>query len=187
MKRCPRCGVVYPPDEAAAFFTLNGSEHSTTRRRRICQGCEVTARTQAKLRCRSVLKAADTRRRHAKKWIDRGDVRNVRDFGRRFGWEIKQMAHDIDHAHRNGCPYCFQLFSTMPHGLADVTLDIVDPEDEPDYRTNTRWVCQSCNREKARTPPALWGAKCRAWARWRAEHAADWPQGSLFRDWEESA
>jgi hypothetical protein len=55
----------------------------------------------------------------------------------------------------------------MPHGLGDVTLDIVDPANEPFYKTNVRWVCATCNRAKSRTPPDEWAEKLAAWEEWR--------------------
>jgi hypothetical protein len=54
----------------------------------------------------------------------------------------------------------------MGHGLADITLDVIDPAAAPYYGTNTKWACQTCNREKGTTPPALWGAKLNAWRQW---------------------
>jgi len=89
------------------------------------------------------------------------------DLRHRYGWDIDRMAHDLLHTHENTCPYCWQPFSEMEHGLADVTLDVVDPDAEPHYRTNTRWCCASCNREKGRTPPHDWAVKLACWERWR--------------------
>jgi hypothetical protein len=59
----------------------------------------------------------------------------------------------------------------MSHGLSDITLDICDPTIEPYYMTNTKWVCQTCNREKARTPPDKWGAKLVYWKQWAQQQA----------------
>jgi hypothetical protein len=57
----------------------------------------------------------------------------------------------------------------MGHGLADLTLDIIDPTKDPYYSTNVKWVCATCNKEKQRTPPEHWGAKLVAWQMWREQ------------------
>jgi DNA-directed RNA polymerase subunit RPC12/RpoP len=82
------------------------------------------------------------------------------------------MIHDAQHSYDNSCTYCGHMFKDMGHGLADITLDIVDPSQPPYYAVNVRWVCATCNREKSRTPPALWGARRACWELWtrRTKH-----------------
>jgi hypothetical protein len=73
-------------------------------------------------------------------------------------------------ARRNTCAYCWEKYERMGHGLSDITLDVIDREREPYYRTNTRWCCQTCNREKASLPPWLWERRLIVWPlymRWR--------------------
>jgi hypothetical protein len=93
-------------------------------------------------------------------------------FAIQYGWKVDQMAHDIEHAHKNGCPYCHRSFSEMGGGLSDVSLDIWDPQKQPFYALNTRWVCRTCNKEKQRTPPELFGEVRMSWERWERHQTA---------------
>ena len=90
------------------------------------------------------------------------------------------MTHDIRHAYENTCPYCWQPFEDMAHGLADLTADIIDPRREPYYRTNVRWCCMTCNREKQKTDPDLWEKKLEMWARWRVNQTTQPEQLTFF-------
>jgi hypothetical protein len=123
----------------------------------VCIGCLQTERDNLKRYNRPKAKARNTFYRHADKFIKEGLAGSREDFAQRFDWSVKQMAHDIEHTYKNGCPYCRQFFSEMGHGLSDLTLDIIDPEKPPYYTTNVKWVCSTCNKEKQRTPPEYWG------------------------------
>lgn len=159
MKQCKKCGGSYPE----VFFRVNretwrGANHRTSS---ICIGCELTSRTTRKCSNRTLEKAIKAIGHHALKY---GMKRS--DFREQYGWDSKQMAHDIEHAMLNGCPYCFRPFSEMAHGLADLSIDIIDRSKPPYYSTNTKWVCVTCNAEKQHMPPELWEQKKRAWAEW---------------------
>lgn len=186
IRRCKRCHTPYEGLEVEAFFRRTSSTHRSMRMA-VCIGCELTARTRRKQENRPLEKARRTLHHHADKYVLAGSATSRDDFARRYGWKLEQMAHDIEHAMGNGCPYCWQAFAEMEHGLADCTLDIVNPGQLPYYRTNIRWCCKTCNTEKARTPPDLWGAKLQAWERWRQWTANPYPPDSLFGDWSESA
>jgi len=161
--------------------------------RSTCIGCELTARTDKTRESRERDKARRAVRTHFEKyrrehreqgkypWM--AGITSQGEFAQRFGWDVAQMAHDIEHAHKNGCPYCRQSFAEMAHGLADVSFDVIDPSKPPYYRTNVRPCCLTCNREKNRTAPDLWGAKLQAWERWRRWTATEFPPDSLFGDW----
>jgi len=168
-KTCRRCGLTYEPAEA--FFRQNLNHRGKLGNYRylksVCIGCETTARTERKRRNRPREKARRTWHHHADKYIKLGMAKSRDDFAKRYGWDLDQMAHDIEHASANGCPYCHQLFAEMVHGLADITLDIINPDMPPYYESNVRWVCMTCNREKKKTPPDLWGAKLQCWKKWR--------------------
>lgn len=160
-RTCTKCGGTY----SEVFFGRDDSVKSSKRNR--CIGCELTGRTTTKQRNRPLSKAQSAIRTHTPKLTARGFIASVDDLIKRFGWNPHEMAHDIEHAFKNGCPYCCVPFATMPHGLGDVTLDIVDPSKPPHYKTNVRWVCATCNRAKSKTPPDVWAAKLAAWAEWR--------------------
>lgn len=180
-RRCARCGQTF--DES--FFRRNaGSNCSPQRARRyVCRGCEQTRRDEIKGRNRPRSKAHGAIRTHADKYIRLGLVQTKAEFCERFGWDVAQMEHDIEHAAGNGCPYCRKQFSSMAHGLADVTVDIVDPQALPYYRTNARWVCSTCNKAKHDTPPEEWARTLENWAKWEraqgADSVPDHPNGTI--------
>lgn len=169
IKTCKKCGQTYQPAEA--FFRSNRKLGNSRYLKKICIGCELSARTERKQLNRPREKARRTWHSHADKYIKRGIAQDRADFADRFGWDLDQIAHDIEHAASNGCPYCHRPFAEMAHGWADITLDIVNPALPPYYETNARWVCMTCNREKQKTAPDLWGAKLQCWKQWR-EHQA---------------
>lgn len=183
-RRCRRCHCPFYESEVDAFFRRTSTQRSLrTQRMAVCIGCELTARTDAKVENRWRVKAKRTFDHHVAKFVAAGVAPDRLTFVERFGWDVDQMAHDAEHAHSNGCPYCFRPFAEMANGPRDVTLDIVDPEAKPYYQTNVRWCCATCNTEKQRTPPELWGAKLAAWRRWRKWTASEYPPDSLFGDW----
>jgi hypothetical protein len=177
--RCGRCQTLYDDAEERVFFRLDRGFVSCTKRRRqaVCIGCQITRRTERARARRALTKATDTLHRHAT------DLLVVpAEFARRYGWDVKRMAHDIEDVFASRCPYCDDAFADMEHGLADVSLDIVNPSLEPYYTTNTRWVCVSCNREKQGLSPEDWAIKLRAWAKWRANRCRPFNADSLFAD-----
>lgn len=162
---CERCGEWYTED---VFFEKEHVRKNSYARRSICTGCRETARTDEKVNGNRALKKAQSAiGTHTPKLMGRGFIKSKQELIERYGWNDKQMAHDIEHAFGNGCPYCFQSFASMPHGMGDVTLDIVDRDKPPYYRTNVRWVCTTCNRAKSKTDPGLWAEKLAMWDRWR--------------------
>lgn len=186
-RRCIRCGTTYPGLEAEAMFRLNphdrrrrGQVHLSTTRKATCIACELTERTRRNAANRWLAKANASIAHHARRLgIPRERLRTD------FGWKPELIAHDLEHAYANCCGYCDGRYDEMANGLADLTLDIVNPEDPPYYRTNVSPCCLTCNREKGRTPPHLFAAKRTGWERWRRNHAA-WPEDSLFGDWNNS-
>lgn len=167
-RRCAKCGETYTEE----FFrqTRCGKyEGHKSLRRPVCRGCELTARTEAKERNRFVIKAATAITHHAHTMVRQGKIASRRDLVEVYGWNQQQMAHDIEHAYGNGCPYCRRPFKSMPDGLGGlggVTLDIIDPSLPPYYRTNARWVCMTCNREKNRLAPDQFETNLQCWQRW---------------------
>ena len=159
MKRCKRCDIEY--DEEVFFRRKNDARrlHISSRTHDVCIRCEQTARDVEKSRDRWASKARDSIRRHAAKYeIDVGT------FVDRFGWETEVVRHGFEHAYTNGCPYCHRPYAGMGHGLYDITIDICDPRSAPHFETNTKFCCQTCNREKGTMPPDLWARKLRCWA-----------------------
>lgn len=153
-RRCTRCGTTYPEHlvEGAFRVGLRVSRDASklTRRynRQTCRPCEQTRRDQLKIRDRWTVKARDVIRRHAARFgIDKNDL------VQRYGWETERLAHDAEFQYGNGCNYCGHQYREMGHGLGDITLDVVDRDKPPYYRTNTKWCCQTCNRKKGVMEP----------------------------------
>lgn len=171
-KQCADCGESYPEQVffRRAHAALNAS--SARRYHPICIGCEQTARDEMKRQeGRWNLKARDTLRRHTKKFIRLGIATNMAEFVEQFGWNVERIARDFQRAYESRCGYCDRPFGDMGHGLSDITLDIVNPDEPPFYTTNTRLVCQTCNRQKGCTPPHLWAQKLLCWAKWKVRQA----------------
>jgi hypothetical protein len=161
-KRCDRCGGEYD----VRFFRRAHApyEYGASGTHPVCMGCEQTQRDSRKQQSngRWAVKIRDTIRRHAARLN-----LTVTQLQQEFGWTVDRMMHEAQHAYANGCSYCGASFAAMGHGLHDLTLDIVNPQDPPYYITNTRWVCQTCNRQKSKTSAKDWSAKRAAWDVWR--------------------
>ncbi len=68
----------------------------------------------------------------------------------------------------------------MGHGLADLTLDIQDPTRPPHYCTNTKWCCQTCNRDKGPMSPEEFEAQRQISKLWKLPKTEPPEQGMLF-------
>ncbi len=177
--QCIKCHRWYTD----AFFALSspGNFDQKSYRRLRCIGCMQTQRDKTKQDGqRLLMKARSAFHKHAAKFKSIGVITEAQDLASTFGWNVAQMAHDIAHAVQNGCPYCYRPFASMANGLGDVSLDVVDPEALPYYRTNTRWVCRTCNNAKAKTKPALFAEKLANWDEWRRGQADDPFAGTLL-------
>jgi hypothetical protein len=178
-RRCNRCGTDYRGHLVEYTFRLDASSRQphTTRRKTICRPCERTGRDTKKRGNRWKVKASDTIRRHAGRLgIDKADLIT------RYGWAPDRMAHEAEHAYENGCNYCGGRFADMGHGLADITLDVIDRDRPPYYLTNTKWCCQTCNRKKGVLSPDEFEADRQMWAAWeRARKLAEEDPGSAGR------
>jgi hypothetical protein len=98
-------------------------------------------------------KAKDCIRSHATK-----AGLSIDNFCLTYRWSIKQLAKDFADALYGKCPYGHEQFSTL---LYDLTIDIMNPNEPPDYGLNTRIVCRRCNCEKG-------GKTLAEYARWKA-------------------
>jgi hypothetical protein len=165
--------------DAEAFFRLTSESRPgrlrTRNRRLVCIGCEIDRRTERVRADRWMEKARTTLAHHAQAWslIHRDELwqheqrkrLTPREFAGRFGWKLPEMAHDAEHTYVNRCYYCRTPFETMGHGLADLSLDIINPSQSPYYATNCRWACLTCNREKSTLSPEMWSRRLQEWDR----------------------
>lgn len=166
---CPKCGTAYPREIAPLMFrrqTPNRVRRIRNTRRPQCIPCEQTRSDLRKRLRRSIRKAHSTIGHHAKRY-----GMTKRDFERKYGWRADRVAHDIEHAYENTCCYCQNPYKDMSHGLADVTIDVIDPAKEPFYSTNTRPCCMTCNRAKNDMTPEDWAKRLLGWSLWRSRLA----------------
>ena len=81
------------------FFMLRvGGKHASPRRSRRCKYCEQTRRDELKEVNRWLQKAKNTLNRHATKYIALGLASSRAEFCQKFGWNIAEIAHDMEHA-----------------------------------------------------------------------------------------
>jgi hypothetical protein len=182
-RQCTRCGTWYPAEDVASGQAFHDrgwrgdKMHLATR----CRPCEESAADARKSAYRWASKVHSTTRGHADKlaksrtgphckaWFDPGLSKEA--LISRYGWTADQMAHDAEFQYNNGCSYCHHPYVEMGHGVADITLDIFDPRLPPDYGTNTRWCCMTCQRRKGLLTPEKWAAKQRIYRVWETAKA----------------
>lgn len=149
-RTCKRCGFTAPVE----WFTKTSYRSSgfvSKTRKPVCPMCLQEERDKRKWQNRAIVKARWMLYSHAKKY-----GMKPAQFAKKFGWSIIQMAHDINHNLENWCPYCTRAYKDMGHGLRDLTLDIINPE-EPPYYTNVRYCCATCNTMKGHRGAADYG------------------------------
>ena len=164
-KKCNKCGGRW---DLEACFRRVGRQSGVasvlaTEFRPTCIMCELTERNDPTPEERARRKAQNSIATHAQKY-----EMSPSEFAKRFGWDVERMIYDIVHGHENTCPYCWERYEAMGHGLSDITLDVVNCEREPYYRTNVKWCCATCNREKATMPPELWERRLIVWPQYMA-------------------
>ncbi len=148
---CSACRCVVPPG-----FISRGTN--------ICVGCRSEQMMEWQRAHAERTKAISTTNSHA----TRAGM-PVSEFAERYGWDYAQMEDDIKAAFAVGvCPECERPYDTIHPGLPALSIDIVDPEKDPTYGENTRWVCRMCNSSKQRATPQLWEERKQGWRIWRA-------------------
>lgn len=149
---CKRCG--YSDDEG--FFGVFHARN-TIHRSHICLICIQERKDKSKRANRAVPKARNILYSHCEKYNRRnGTALKPMEFARKFGWDLRRITHDIEHAFHNWCSYCESPYSSMEHGFADVTLDIINPADPP-YYTNVHYCCGTCNKRKGQMGATAFG------------------------------
>lgn len=175
---CRRCRfVAQGDDEIALWFRRSGKS-----RLNFCDGCRADLRDGPKQINRFTAKARQTFNRHATKYIKQGLANDPGDFALKFGWDVKRIAHEMEHAYGNGCSECGLPYEPMGHGPADITVDIWDPRLPPEYGVNTRLICSTDNQQKGDLIPELWAVKKALWRRWKkwiADHPLEPPPEQL--------
>ncbi len=157
-KRCKDCGGTYNEE----FFNLRHKGGRT--RQAVCNICHQTRRDIIKEVDRWLEKARRALSHHVKSLKRTSDeLINI------FGWDVKKMARDAKHAFLNTCDYCGTKYADMVHGMAEITLDIVNIKSAPFYNINTKWVCNSCNGRKQKMSTGEWGRYLQYVTAWKAQ------------------
>lgn len=158
-KKCKKCEFVYEGKKAIeiGFYVIEKRKGIPFRFSNTCKPCYQTQRTERTRKNRWREKARNTLRSHSKRLgIPQEDLRE------KHGWNIDQMAEDMEFAYQNGCPECHEAYSEMEHGPRDITLDIWDKRLEPGY-SNTKYMCDTCNKAKGEMTPEDWIILKRLW------------------------
>jgi len=164
-RTCTKCGGTWP----AEFFYLTRKRRSRggiryDYPRNVCVGCYITSRNNPSVKARTHRKARNSIVHHAQ--VAR---LSKKEFTDRYGWDPDRMAGDLSHAMLGSCCYCEVPYSIMGNGLADLTFDVVDTSKSPNYRTNVRICCRTCNSQKSSMSPEAWEVRLLCWKRYR-EH-----------------
>ena len=154
---CRVCGFPAPEEWfiQSSFRRKCGLVYQTTKK--VCPMCLQEKKDQRKHQNRALTKARDMLYSHTRRYnAKHGTQLKPAQFARKFGWSIRQMVHDIAHNFENWCSYCEEPYTGMGHGLADLTLDIINPDESPFY-TNVRYCCHTCNTIKGQRGAAAFG------------------------------
>jgi hypothetical protein len=171
MQHCTRCNGEYPEHwfrtKREHVRKMTGQRYvGFMRKAHICKGCERTYHDKHKRKFRPDYKARGAIRTHGKKLVDRGIISNTKELETIYGWNVKTMAHELEHTYSNGCPVCHDSFKSMGNGYSDCTLDIKDPRQKPYYGINTQWICSSCNKAKGTLTMEEFGEDQHWWKVW---------------------
>lgn len=161
-KRCAKCGGSYP----LPFFAKRHGCDTRITLRPVCKGCEQTERDRVKKANRFLQKARDSIRRHGRRLVEQGKIKFAVELQTIYRWDAYELAHDFEHAYKNGCGNCRKLFASMANGLSDMSIDITDRNRPPYYKTNTRIWCMTCNRDKGDMTPDEFEEHQLGWKLW---------------------
>lgn len=161
-KKCRKCRLEWPLKDFALNRRHGLDSSNPSHRRATCKRCEITERNNVDPLSR---KARDTLRRHAKRYSEKhGIPMNSAEFAEKFGWTVKRLEHMFRHAWENTCRYCQDPYKEMPRGYSEMTLDILNPSQDP-YLANTDVCCYDCNRKKGTMDAAEFGEWQQGWKR----------------------
>jgi len=90
-----------------------------------------------------------------------------------MGWDEDRRAIEMQAMFEFGfCPMCIEVqpdgtvkvhyFRDMTHGLADLTIDRINPAAPPIWPGNIQWIDKTCNARKHRGDPILHGQRLQA-------------------------
>lgn len=162
-RTCNRCSKTYHGEKVVglAFWKNDRARGTYTSPRSTCKPCEQKKRDEKKGANRWGDKFRRATVAHAKKYMaarhwetdpDWPEIKTVNEFIAVFGWDLGKGAKAMETQYENGCCRCRKPYEEMGHGLQDITVDIKNPEDPPDWE-NVQFLCMTCNRQKGSLAP----------------------------------
>jgi hypothetical protein len=185
MKTCKQCGLAKPTDEFRIKTpTVRRGATPKVYRAQICKVCEVTNHDRARELDPYRPAFAQRRRDHASRY-----GHTVKDL-ERMGWDTERRSIEMRAQYENGfCPNCIEtaehgvkvhFFRDMSHGLADLTIDRINPDLPPIWPGNIQWLCGTCNKRKRDRNAVLHGQRIQQEHELRCQEQATPPQGRLW-------
>lgn len=164
-QKCKKCNVIYYDEEIEiAFRELSEKMRRGLRIfRPTCKLCEQEKRDLVKNKTVHNMwkrKVYNTTRSHGKRLGIPMDK-----LVHSHGWDQDHMAREAAHSYENGCPECHKSFKKMNNGLGgmnNMTLDIRERDNPPD-KSNTLWICITCNLAKGTMSMLQWTTYKRLW------------------------
>jgi hypothetical protein len=172
-RNCAECGGCYDEEIGFQHWASNATVYS--RIDPICKGCRQTMRDDKKQINPWPAKVRSSIWHHAKKYGF-----TAREFCQKYGWTISRLTYVLSHTYENTCEYCYRSYKEMRNGIADITLDIVDPDQPPFFPTNVKPCCRTCNTEKGSMPPERWARVLIYYREWAERQGRIPKQSDLF-------
>lgn len=186
LRTCKQCGLVKPIEEFR--ISRRSSRRDVTPivyRVTTCKVCEVTNHDRARELNPYRPAFAQRRRAHASRY-----GYTIKEL-EKLGWDSERRPIEMQATYENGfCPNCIEtadgkvrvhFFRDMSHGLADLTIDRINPDLPPIWPGNIQWLCATCNKRKRDRDPILHGQLIQQEHEFRQhEQSAIWEQGDLF-------
>lgn len=160
-KICRQCKLRKPIEE----FRIVGKMRDLTHLKRLstCKVCEVTNRCTQKELDPYKPAFAQRRRDHARRYGC-----TVKEL-EQLGWDAERRTIEMRAQFENGfCPNCIEtadgavqvhFYRDMSRGLAELTIDRINPDLAPIWPGNVQWLCATCNKRKQDRDPILHGQR----------------------------
>jgi hypothetical protein len=162
-KECRQCRHVKPVDEFRIKSPGRRDVTPKVYRAPVCKVCEVTNRCEAKELEPYKPAFAQRRRAHASRYGC-----TVKEL-ERLGWDTERRAIEMRAQFEHGfCPNCIEtadgsvkvhFYRDMSRGLAELTIDRINPDLPPMWPGNVQWLCATCNKRKQDHNPILHGQR----------------------------
>lgn len=172
-RTCVRCNGRYP---MVGFYTASSSIRTRTYKSWVCRLCRQTVNDRRKSENRFRDKTTSVIRREGRRLADPdrlggplieapGDLVSI------YGWTADRLERLLRHAFEGECIGCEAEFDEMPHGLANLTLDIREPDQPPWLESNVQFLCATCNKTKQRLSGPEWGEYLHYVRLWKEQRA----------------